>query len=93
MSCSTLIGVTASGGAYTAPAGCTQAVTREDAAPDRVRLGGPGVFAGDRAWTPNVEGVMRISVGFAGTLVDILSWITKIVYIEASRTRGRGILI
>ncbi|MGW3607811.1 DUF4314 domain-containing protein [Micromonospora sp. NPDC005161] len=38
--------------------------------PDRVRLGGPGVFAGDWAWTPHAGGVMRIPVGFAGTLVD-----------------------
>ncbi|MDH6466064.1 hypothetical protein M2302_006270 [Micromonospora sp. A200] len=38
--------------------------------PDRVRLGGPGVFAGDWAWTPNADGQMRIPVGFVGTLVD-----------------------
>ncbi|MDZ5447262.1 hypothetical protein U2F26_31910 [Micromonospora sp. 4G57] len=35
-----------------------------------MRLGGPGVFAGDWAWTPNAGGVMRIPVAFAGTLVD-----------------------
>ncbi|MER7894286.1 hypothetical protein ABTX15_31215 [Micromonospora sp. NPDC094482] len=38
--------------------------------PDQVRLGGPGVFAGDWAWTPNPNGELRIPVGFAGTLVD-----------------------
>ncbi|WP_260428560.1 DUF4314 domain-containing protein [Micromonospora globispora] len=38
--------------------------------PDRVRPGGPGVFAGDWAWTPNADGEMRVPVGFAGTLVD-----------------------
>ncbi|WP_346535515.1 DUF4314 domain-containing protein [Micromonospora sp. DPT] len=38
--------------------------------PQRVRLGGPGVFAGDWAWTPNSAGDLRIPVGFAGTLVD-----------------------
>jgi hypothetical protein len=38
--------------------------------PDRVRLGGPGVFAGDWAWTPNEAGQMRIPVGFVGILVD-----------------------
>ncbi|MFG1888096.1 DUF4314 domain-containing protein [Micromonospora sp. NPDC049051] len=38
--------------------------------PDRVRLGGPGVFAGDWAWTPNPEGELRVSVGFVGILVD-----------------------
>ncbi|OKI45743.1 hypothetical protein A6A27_37895 [Micromonospora sp. CB01531] len=38
--------------------------------PDRVRLGGPGVFAGDWAWTPNSAGDMRIPVGFAGTLIE-----------------------
>lgn len=38
--------------------------------PQRVRLGGPGVFAGDWAWTPNEAGDMRIPVGFVGTLVD-----------------------
>ncbi|MEV1329911.1 DUF4314 domain-containing protein [Micromonospora costi] len=38
--------------------------------PERVRLGGPGVFAGDWAWTPNPAGDMRIPVGFVGTLVD-----------------------
>ncbi|MCX5122009.1 DUF4314 domain-containing protein [Micromonospora sp. NBC_00362] len=38
--------------------------------PDRVRLGGPGVFAGDWAWIPNGDGVLRIPVGFAGTLLD-----------------------
>ncbi|MFC0505006.1 hypothetical protein [Micromonospora costi] len=39
--------------------------------PDRVRLGGPGVFAGDWAWTPNADGDLRISVGFVGVLVDL----------------------
>lgn len=39
--------------------------------PDRVRLGQPGVFAGDWAWQPNADGQMRIPVGFAGTLVDV----------------------
>ncbi|MEU8299722.1 DUF4314 domain-containing protein [Micromonospora sp. NPDC048909] len=38
--------------------------------PDQVRLGGPRVFAGDWAWTPNPNGELRIPVGFAGTLVD-----------------------
>ncbi|WP_262285453.1 DUF4314 domain-containing protein [Micromonospora sp. MA102] len=38
--------------------------------PDRVGLGGPGVFAGDWAWTPNEHGELRIPVGFVGTLVD-----------------------
>ncbi|MFG1952457.1 DUF4314 domain-containing protein [Micromonospora sp. NPDC048830] len=38
--------------------------------PDRVRVGGPGVFAGDWAWTPNEAGDLRIPVGFVGTLVD-----------------------
>ncbi|MFE9206637.1 DUF4314 domain-containing protein [Micromonospora sp. NPDC007230] len=38
--------------------------------PDRVRLGGPGVFAGDWAWAPDGDGEMRIPVGFVGTLVD-----------------------
>ncbi|MBM0226137.1 DUF4314 domain-containing protein [Micromonospora sp. ATA51] len=38
--------------------------------PDEVRLGGPGVFAGDWAWTPNSDGDMRVPVGFVGTLVD-----------------------
>ncbi|MEV0003488.1 DUF4314 domain-containing protein [Micromonospora sp. NPDC050980] len=38
--------------------------------PDRVRLGGPGVFAGDWAWQPNADGQMRIPVGFAGILID-----------------------
>ncbi|MGK5741507.1 DUF4314 domain-containing protein [Micromonospora sp. URMC 103] len=38
--------------------------------PERVRLGGPGVFAGDWAWTPNTDGDMRIPVGFVGVLVD-----------------------
>ncbi|MBM0255857.1 DUF4314 domain-containing protein [Micromonospora sp. 4G55] len=38
--------------------------------PDRVRLGGRGVFAGDWACRPNPDGDMRIPVGFVGTLVD-----------------------
>ncbi|MEV0726901.1 DUF4314 domain-containing protein [Micromonospora purpureochromogenes] len=38
--------------------------------PDAVRRGGPGVFAGDWAWTPNADGEMRVPVGFVGTLVD-----------------------
>ncbi|MEV4203095.1 DUF4314 domain-containing protein [Micromonospora globbae] len=38
--------------------------------PDQVRLGGPGVFARDWAWTPNAAGDMRIPVGYVGTLVD-----------------------
>ncbi|MGS2619301.1 DUF4314 domain-containing protein [Micromonospora sp. LZ34] len=38
--------------------------------PKQVRIGGPGVFAGDWAWTPNSDGQMRIPVGFVGTLVD-----------------------
>lgn len=38
--------------------------------PDQVRLGGPGVFAGDWAWTPNPQGELRVSVGFVGILVD-----------------------
>ncbi|MGY4898594.1 DUF4314 domain-containing protein [Micromonospora aurantiaca (nom. illeg.)] len=38
--------------------------------PDQVRLGGPGVFAGDWAWTPNEAGDLRIPVGYVGTLVD-----------------------
>ncbi|WKU03421.1 DUF4314 domain-containing protein [Micromonospora sp. HUAS LYJ1] len=38
--------------------------------PDAVRLGGPGVFAGDWAYTPNAAGQMRIPVGFVGTLID-----------------------
>ncbi|MBM0273985.1 DUF4314 domain-containing protein [Micromonospora tarensis] len=39
--------------------------------PDRVRLGGPGVFAGDWAWQPNADGQMRVPVGFVGILVDL----------------------
>ncbi|MEH0827812.1 MULTISPECIES: DUF4314 domain-containing protein [unclassified Micromonospora] len=39
--------------------------------PDRVRPGGPGVFAGDWAWAPNADGDLRIPVGFVGTLVDL----------------------
>ncbi|MEU5529375.1 DUF4314 domain-containing protein [Micromonospora chersina] len=38
--------------------------------PERVRLGGPGVFAGDWAWTPDEHGKLCIPVGFVGTLVD-----------------------
>ncbi len=38
--------------------------------PDQVRLGRPGVFAGDWAWTSNPDGQLRIPVGFVGTLVD-----------------------
>ncbi|MBQ0905472.1 DUF4314 domain-containing protein [Micromonospora sp. U21] len=37
--------------------------------PKQVRIGGPGVFAGDWSWTPNDDGEMRIPVGFIGTLV------------------------
>ncbi|MFG1648386.1 DUF4314 domain-containing protein [Micromonospora sp. NPDC049275] len=39
--------------------------------PDRVRLGGPGVFASDWAWQPNADGQMRVPVGFAGILFDL----------------------
>ncbi|MEH0985872.1 hypothetical protein [Micromonospora sp. CPCC 205556] len=39
--------------------------------PDRVRLGVPGVFAGDWAWAPNAAGELRIPVGFVGTLVEV----------------------
>ncbi|WP_319461455.1 DUF4314 domain-containing protein [Micromonospora sp. RTP1Z1] len=38
--------------------------------PDELRIGAPGVFAGDWTWTPNADGEMRIPVGFVGTLVD-----------------------
>jgi hypothetical protein len=38
--------------------------------PDNVCFGGPGVFAGDWAWTANADGEMRVPVGFVGTLVD-----------------------
>jgi hypothetical protein len=38
--------------------------------PDAVRIGRPGVFAGDWAWTPNGAGELRIRVGFVGVLVD-----------------------
>jgi hypothetical protein len=38
--------------------------------PDRLRIGGVGVFALDMAWTPDADGEMRMPVGFAGTLVD-----------------------
>ncbi|MCO1597621.1 DUF4314 domain-containing protein [Micromonospora sp. RHAY321] len=38
--------------------------------PKQVRIGEPGVFAGDWAWTPNSDGEVRIPVGFVGTLVD-----------------------
>ncbi|MGC4885742.1 DUF4314 domain-containing protein [Micromonospora sp. DT227] len=38
--------------------------------PDAVRVGGPGVFAGDWAATPNSTGQMRIPVAFTGTLID-----------------------
>ncbi|WP_435124395.1 DUF4314 domain-containing protein [Micromonospora tulbaghiae] len=38
--------------------------------PQRVRVGGPGVFAGDWAWMPNGGGQMRVPVGYVGTLVD-----------------------
>ncbi|MET7968766.1 DUF4314 domain-containing protein [Micromonospora sp. NPDC005305] len=38
--------------------------------PDQVRLGGPGVFAGDWAWAPGDDGQLRVPVGFVGTLVD-----------------------
>lgn len=39
--------------------------------PDRLRIGGVGVFAlDDLVWTPGPDGGMRMPVGFAGTLVD-----------------------
>ncbi|HEX8626552.1 MAG TPA: DUF4314 domain-containing protein, partial [Catenuloplanes sp.] len=38
--------------------------------PDRLRIGGVGVFSGDWAWTTNADGEWRIPVGFVGTLVD-----------------------
>jgi hypothetical protein len=38
--------------------------------PDRLRIGGVAVFAGDWAWTPADDGTMRIPVGFVGTLID-----------------------
>ncbi|MEV0430582.1 DUF4314 domain-containing protein [Micromonospora sp. NPDC050495] len=38
--------------------------------PDRVRVGGPGLFAGDWAWTPDQQGQLRVPVGFVGVLVD-----------------------
>ncbi|MBU8857756.1 MULTISPECIES: DUF4314 domain-containing protein [unclassified Micromonospora] len=38
--------------------------------PDAVRVGGPGVFAGDWAATPDADGQARFPVGFAGTLID-----------------------
>ncbi|MFV2102110.1 DUF4314 domain-containing protein [Micromonospora sp. LOL_024] len=38
--------------------------------PDAVRVGGPGVFAGDWAATPDPAEQTRIPVGFAGTLID-----------------------
>ncbi|MGC5022802.1 DUF4314 domain-containing protein [Micromonospora sp. DT47] len=38
--------------------------------PDELRLGEPGVFAGDWAWTSNADGELRIPVGFVGILVD-----------------------
>ncbi|MEV7267911.1 DUF4314 domain-containing protein [Micromonospora aurantiaca] len=38
--------------------------------PDRVRIGGVGVFAGDWARTTGPDGDDRIEVGFVGTLID-----------------------
>ncbi|MGW3890477.1 DUF4314 domain-containing protein [Micromonospora chokoriensis] len=40
--------------------------------PDRVRIGGVGVFSGDWARTTDPDGDDRIEVGFFGTLID--SW-------------------
>jgi hypothetical protein len=38
--------------------------------PDRIHIGGIGVFSGDWAWTTNTDGASRIPVGFVGTLID-----------------------
>ena len=38
--------------------------------PDRVRIGGVGVFAGDWARTTGPDGDDRVEVGFVGTLID-----------------------
>ncbi|WP_326564433.1 DUF4314 domain-containing protein [Micromonospora peucetia] len=38
--------------------------------PDRVRIGGVGVFSGDWARTTGPDGDDRIEVGFVGTLID-----------------------
>ncbi|MDP9792606.1 hypothetical protein J2S43_001118 [Catenuloplanes nepalensis] len=38
--------------------------------PERLRIGGAGVFAGDWAWTDNGDGRPRIPVGFAGVFID-----------------------
>lgn len=38
--------------------------------PDRLRIGGVGVFALDLGWTPGPHGEMRMAVAFVGTLVD-----------------------
>ena len=38
--------------------------------PDRLRIGGVGVFSGDWAWTTAADGADRIAVGYVGTLID-----------------------
>ncbi|HEX8628711.1 MAG TPA: hypothetical protein VF755_11125 [Catenuloplanes sp.] len=50
-------------------AGCT-GVDLSYLHPDRIRIGGTGVFAGDWAWTNPDNGEPRIPVGFVGVLVD-----------------------
>jgi hypothetical protein len=57
--------------------------------PDRLRIGGVGVFALDPAWTTAADGQLRIPVGFAGTLVD--TWNGFAVFV-CSRTVAEAIV-
>jgi hypothetical protein len=56
--------------------------------PDRLRIGGVGVFALDMAWT-GADSELRIPVGFAGTLVD--TWNGFAVFV-CSRTVAEAIV-
>jgi hypothetical protein len=54
--------------------------------PDRLRIGGVAVFAGDWAWVEGPNGP-RIPVGFVGTFIDTFFRTTKII--DSSGPRGR----
>jgi hypothetical protein len=57
--------------------------------PDRLRIGGVGVFALDLGWTPGPDGEMRMPLAFVGTLVN--TWNGFAVF-TCSRTVAEAIV-
>jgi hypothetical protein len=57
--------------------------------PDRLRIGGVGVFAGDWAWVEGPNGP-RIPVGFVGTFIDTFFRTTKIIDLSGVHGHDRG---